>query len=144
MKKIIVLSLLLFCFALVSEQVSGQVRSQSETLTDAGTTNLDISSSGNYSSFSADVIFTNVSGTSAGWVTLLARNGSSDTWTKRGEVTDGNWINMSSSIDSLAVSDGAFWRVTIRNPAFANYRIRAIGSGTQSTTDDMYYTYKKF
>lgn len=140
MKKIIIFSLFLLC-AFVA---SAQVRSQSGTLTDAGTTNIDVSASGNYSSFSVDVIFTNVSGTSAGWVTLLARNGSSDTWTKIGEVTDGNWIDMSSSIDSLAVSDGAFWRVSIRNPAFANYRIRSIGSGTQSTTIDAYYTYKKF
>lgn len=140
MKKCILLSLMLFSSLLVF----GQVRSQTTTLTDAATVNFDISASGNYSSLSIDVEVTELTGTSAGWLTLLARNGSSDTWTKLGEVTHPNWIDSSSTLDSVAVADALYWRVTIRNPAFANYRVRAIGSGTQSSTVDMYYTYKKY
>ncbi len=148
MKKFILIFVLaLFAFVTVPEFTStaeGQIYTQTGTLTDAGTTNLDISATGKYSSVSMDVIFTEVSGTSAGWTTLLARNGASDTWTKIGEVTDGNWIDMSSSLDSVAIADALHWRVSIRQPAFTNYRIRSIGTGTQSTTIDMYYTFKKY
>lgn len=144
MKKLIIFILGIFLVFSLARPAEAQIYSATATLTDAGTTNIDISATGKYSSVSMDVIFTQLTGTSAGWVTLLARNGSSDTWTKIGEASYGNWIDMSSSIDSLAIGDGVFWRVSIRNPAFTNYRVRSIGTGSQSTTIDMYYTFKKY
>lgn len=140
MKKLLILFsfFLLFTFT-----ANAQVRTQTDQVDGVETVNFDISASGNYAAIGIDMTFTNVGGTTDGWVALLARNGSSAAWQKLPKAT---WsgISYNSALDTLQITDGASHKIKIENPAFQNYRVRVIGTSGDTTSVAVYYHYRKY
>ncbi len=139
MKKAIIFSIFLL-FAFVA---NAQVRTQTDQVDGVETVNFDISATGNYAAIGIDVLFTEVGGTTDGWVSLLARNGSGAAWQKLAKAT---WsgISYNSALDTLQITDGASHKIRIENPAFSNYRVRVIGTSGDTTTVQVKYYYRKY
>lgn len=139
MKRTIILSLLL----LFASIVVAQVRSQTDQVDGVETVNFDISASGNYAAIGIDILFTEVGGTTDGWVALLARNGSGAAWQKLPKAT---WagISYNSALDTLQITDGASHKIKITEPAFSNYRVRVIGTSGDTTSVTVMYHYRKY
>jgi len=135
--------LFLLTFLLCGLVASSQVRSQTDQVDGVETVNFDISASGNYAAIGIDVLFTEVGGTTDGWVALLARNGSGAAWQKLPKAT---WsgISYNSALDSLQITDGASHKIKIENPAFSNYRVRVIGTSGDTTSVTVRYNYRKY
>lgn len=128
MKQLIIAALLLIGISAKAQSVSGI-----DTLTNAGTKNMQTSS--NYfntseGTWTASLTATKISGTTAGWAVLQASVDGTNFTPLRGNSTD------SFALTNVAVQSKN-WFISGVKPKLV--RVNVIGSGTQSTQLIVYY-----
>lgn len=117
------------------------------TVTDAATTNIDIVTlSASYDLLSITALVSNVSGTSAGTLTL------------QGSFDDTNWVFVNgvgagvltaspkasitgADLNQITITDALVANWVVSGNPYKYYRIEAKGTGTQSTEVDILYKY---
>jgi hypothetical protein len=135
------ITLLVFAFvAMVTSAQQGKVYTlTNDTITNTGTVYSDVvTSTGAANSIVFQVVTTQLSGTSAGTAIL---QGSVD-GTSYVTLSEKNGLIAGLPNDTLTISNGAIWNITVLNSPWKYYKIKAVGSGTSSTKVVYKYIYK--
>ena len=142
MKRLISIVAIIAAVALARPVAAQSVMTSTDQVDGVESVYLPIVNSGNARVISIDVVFTEVGGTTDGWVSLMAKNNGSS-YEKVPLAGWADWINYSSALDSLQITDGATWKVEIHDPGFTNYQVRVKGTAGDTTSVTMYYQIKR-
>lgn len=118
------------------------------TLTDAATVNTDIIElAADYELLSVVAVVSNVSGTSAGTLTLQASLDGTSWFTVNGVgagiLTASPQASITgAALNALTIADGLIGSWVVNKNSYRHYRLAADGTGTQSTEIDISYKFQ--
>ena len=129
MKRLILISAL-FVFALGAFAQNGQLKTPAfDTLNGNETVYFPVVTvTGDYSNLAITALFTEIGGTSDGTVQLqYSAGGNYETVLQTSELFE--FV----SNDTTTITDGGFFNVIVRNPPVGQYRLKGVGTASDST-----------
>jgi hypothetical protein len=138
MKKLFLMLMLAVVAIAVSAQRGRVITLDVDTITDAGTTSVVLPAFTGDDMVTIQAVYTQLTGTAAGTATL---EGSVD-GTNYVALTDYAGFIKGYPNDSLTITNGATTSWVVQGNGFYKYRVKNVGSGTQSTEVDVSYIRK--